>query len=579
MRFSSFVLTVAGLTSAAGAQSTWYVDGANPPPGSGTQPDPYSSIQYAVDQPTTLSGDTILVAPGVYAEQLNYAGKSLAIESTKGHYLTTLQGSVFDAAPLVTVASGEAAGTRLVGFRLRSGNGQSVSGPKRGGAIVVVSSELEVRDCEFRENGPQGGIPVYEGGAIFASAATLSVVDCVFHGNIAADGNGGALSLLGGNTLIDGCGFAFNRLTTCPTNCGGGGAIWQGGNGTLTVEDSWFQENHAGKGGAIFLEAGAAQIRRCRFLLNTSDGGISEPPSGGALGLGALATASVSRSVFSGNDAHSSGPIAAAGGAVAGAVPGSLVMEHCVLSGNSLSGLVAANGGSAAQVVVLLNSVVWNNSTSAPAILGGPSTATYSIVQGAFPGTGNLDVNPLFWDESLSDFRLQAGSPCIDAGDPASPPDPDTTVADMGAFPFDASYAGGPVSYCTAKVNSLGCLPELADNGQLPSISGPPLVSYAHEMVSQQNGLLFWGPAQAGFSNFFGGFLCVTPPLQRTLIQNAGGVAGLCSGVYYFTWTSAYLADFGLGAGSSVACQVWARDPADPFTVSLSAGSFVTFYP
>jgi hypothetical protein len=37
------------------------------------------------------------------------------------------------------------------------------------------------------------------------------------------------------------------------------------------------------------------------------------------------------------------------------------------------------------------------------------------------------------------DFTLQLNSPCIDAGDPNSPLDPDGTIADMGAFYFDQS--------------------------------------------------------------------------------------------------------------------------------------------
>ena len=36
-----------------------------------------------------------------------------------------------------------------------------------------------------------------------------------------------------------------------------------------------------------------------------------------------------------------------------------------------------------------------------------------------------------------SAFFLTENSPCIDAGDPSSPPDPDSTIADIGAFYFD----------------------------------------------------------------------------------------------------------------------------------------------
>jgi len=40
----------------------------------------------------------------------------------------------------------------------------------------------------------------------------------------------------------------------------------------------------------------------------------------------------------------------------------------------------------------------------------------YSNIQGGWPGTGNIDAAPMFVDPDNSDFRLQTGSPGIDAG-------------------------------------------------------------------------------------------------------------------------------------------------------------------
>jgi hypothetical protein len=49
----------------------------------------------------------------------------------------------------------------------------------------------------------------------------------------------------------------------------------------------------------------------------------------------------------------------------------------------------------------------------------------------------NITKHPRLVDPENGDFRLLEISPCIDAGDPASPPDPDSTIADIGALYFD----------------------------------------------------------------------------------------------------------------------------------------------
>jgi parallel beta-helix repeat protein len=46
----------------------------------------------------------------------------------------------------------------------------------------------------------------------------------------------------------------------------------------------------------------------------------------------------------------------------------------------------------------------------------------------------NIFLDPMFLDTANTDLHLLAGSPCIDAGDPASPYDPDSTIADLGCY-------------------------------------------------------------------------------------------------------------------------------------------------
>jgi hypothetical protein len=52
-------------------------------------------------------------------------------------------------------------------------------------------------------------------------------------------------------------------------------------------------------------------------------------------------------------------------------------------------------------------------------------------------GAHDIFEEPLFVADSLYDYRLRPGSPCINAGNPSLPLDPDNTVADIGVYFFD----------------------------------------------------------------------------------------------------------------------------------------------
>ncbi len=51
-------------------------------------------------------------------------------------------------------------------------------------------------------------------------------------------------------------------------------------------------------------------------------------------------------------------------------------------------------------------------------------------------GQGSISVDPRLIDWEHGDYHLDWGSPCIDAGDPNAPPDPDGSRSDIGAYPF-----------------------------------------------------------------------------------------------------------------------------------------------
>ena len=101
---------------------------------------------------------------------------------------------------------------------------------------------------------------------------------------------------------------------------------------------------------------------------------------------------------------------------------------HCVQSSNvtvanstffentaSLQGGALSSDGSSAPAIS--NSIFWGNTPDQ--IRDNGQTVSYSIVEGGFAGTGNLDEDPLFTflgDEAFDpDLTLRAGSPAIDA--------------------------------------------------------------------------------------------------------------------------------------------------------------------
>jgi hypothetical protein len=82
-----------GSAWSAHAQTIWYLDDDALPPGNGTLASPYVSIQYAIDQPSTKSGHTLLLAPGTYHGSFSTWGKALTIRSSDGPHKTRVFGS------------------------------------------------------------------------------------------------------------------------------------------------------------------------------------------------------------------------------------------------------------------------------------------------------------------------------------------------------------------------------------------------------------------------------------------------------------------------------------------------------
>ncbi len=189
-------------------QSTWFVDAGAPGPGSGSQSDPYASIQHAIDQPATTSGDRILVLPGLYFEKVDFLAKELQIESSAGAQATRI--NPLADGPVVRVVGGQNSGTQLTGFTLSGGTGENFSGQTRGGAVYLANSNLTLLGCVVKNNVSMGGGAVYVGpGAGFTAIfSDFDENEVVAYGNL--PGAGGAVFVFEGNARLEDCRFREN---------------------------------------------------------------------------------------------------------------------------------------------------------------------------------------------------------------------------------------------------------------------------------------------------------------------------------------------------------------------------------
>jgi hypothetical protein len=140
-----------------------------------------------------------------------------------------------------------------------------------------------------------------------------------------------------------------------------------------------------------------------------------------------------------------------------------------------------------------------------------------------------------------------------------------------------------PTSYCSGKLNSVGCLPLVASSGVLSlSVGNDDFIAFSQNSLNHTNGMLLWSYSPNSVP-FYGGTLCVGSPIARTGIQNSGGspVGIDCTGSFSFHFSRAYVNAQSMPPGARIYCQYWSRDPgySPPNNVSLTNGLSFTVCP
>ncbi len=238
------------------------------------------NIQKAID--SAVSGDTILVAPGIYTGEGNrdiyFAGEDIVLLSEDGPAATIIncQSSPGDQHFAFHIFLRENS-LIIDGFTFTNAYYGS------GAAIYCTSSDITIQNCVFTKNySTTSGIVRFKG-----SDATMR--NCTFYDNSALVG--GAISLIGGSQPdIDNCLIAFNT---------GGGSIYINENTSIpsitctnifgNVGSDWFDDiaPHADSGGNMNLAPLFCDTAAGVLFLNPASPNLPENNSCG-IQIGAL---------------------------------------------------------------------------------------------------------------------------------------------------------------------------------------------------------------------------------------------------------------------------------------------------
>jgi predicted outer membrane repeat protein len=321
---------------------------------------------------------------GVYSGSIVSIGNSTILEN-----ISTADGgglAAYDTGTTLNIAE------TLIS-RNTSGDGAP---PGNGGGLYMRSgAEAELQIVEFFQNS------AYEnGGAIHLDDAgtRLNMADSLVHDNGSLQ-NGGAIAVGGADITVSNSTIEDNKA---PRGVGGLADVY--GGATLEIVDSMLLRHQAKDHGGAFTVMDGSKL----FLSNVQISGSrsTEGPAG----------------VLAAGDSD-------------------VVIINSTIAHNNFQGhqaIILWSGGT----LEMNNSIMWKNllNLQADPPCSDCFDVTYSDIEGGWPGTGNIDADPMFWDPNNWDLQLMCGSPAVDAGTAVGAPpndivgNPRDAKPDMGAY-------------------------------------------------------------------------------------------------------------------------------------------------
>ncbi len=353
----------------------------------------YLTITAAIA--ASASGDEIVIAPGIYPENLTINGKDLELRNAGGGTVTIFGQGLERCLNLISGSNSDV----ILKDLIFTGGADNVGG----GIAVSQTCSAIIENCII-----EGNSATDQGGGMYISGnATLTNV--VIRGNTSGTRGGGIVSTtsLGSTTTLVNCVFEDN------TAVNGGAYAYAKPGEVATIIGCTFRNNTATSQGGAIAVYGTAAVGRLRVDDSLFDSNRADD-AGGAIWVSDQDEFRAVNSVFVGNSA-----------ANAGGVTRNEEKFHainCTFSDNGVDAAGVNDTFESNRVDAstrLLNCIVVNDSAGSKS---GPGTlfAWYSLipdVSNTEPDSlGNFRGDPMFVDAAMGDLRLSAGSPAIDAG-------------------------------------------------------------------------------------------------------------------------------------------------------------------
>ncbi len=398
------------------------------------------TIQCGID--SSSGGDTVLVQPDTYVENINFNGHNIVLGSlflitSETSYISSTVIDGDSSGTVVTFENGEDSAAVVTGFTIQHGVSE------KGGGIYCDHSHPTISNNIVSENDASGSFD--RGGGIYCSYSNPKIINNIITGNTATSGAG--IYCDNSNPTINDNSITENQISGEWGDMSGGGIDCRYSH--PAISDNIICENSADEGGGI-----SCQWYSSPTIANNSVTGNSAKLGGGiycyrysnptisnsnisrnsacsqiGLGLGGgircsfNASPAVSNSIIAENSADFGGGISCSGDNC------NPTITNCVISRNS-----AGHGSGIScpfNSPVITNTILWANWESE--ISGGTPVVTYCDIRGGWAGEGNIDADPLFVDAYNDNYNVCSQSPCIDAGRPDSL-DPDGTRSDVGLY-------------------------------------------------------------------------------------------------------------------------------------------------